>query len=185
MTSVRQLCTRMMCWVQGEDPPKPPPITLPHPTDLTGLYEACDNAEETLECKPYYTDEAHEARKDTLWLARALAVSNPTVAMHMLRLTATSTNIWGDHNAPLISTAREIARQTAPHHPQVAAQFAALACKLCPLGSLDEQTVLQDFETYLQPCAAENAALATQLAQETSRQHHRLNAKNQAHALES
>jgi hypothetical protein len=130
MTSLRRTWQKMACWLTRDDAPQATPIKLPHPSTLSGLYNDCDHIEEVLRTYPAHTSEAQDARRESLWLAQQLAVTNTPVAMHMLKLTLTSTSIWGDHNQLIIDTAHEIGQRTVRQHPSVAAQFDALVTQL-------------------------------------------------------
>ncbi len=120
---------RFMCYLRGDTLPAPTPCDV-HPHTLAGYYNEFDHLEELLRHEPYDSDASFAARDETLTLAETVAPMNPTLALRALKMTASSANIYGDHNNPLCRTALQIAQALSPRRPVEAARFAFTSLSL-------------------------------------------------------
>lgn len=143
-----------------------PAVPAPHPHTLAGYYDQFDRLDDLLAHTDCYAPEAEEARRGTLELAEELAPLNPSMALRALTKTASSCNIWGDHNDPLWRAGMRIAHNLEQAHPAAALKFAftslslaqpgrmhaeafTLACHLLPAAANEDQHVAEDYATQL------------------------------------
>jgi len=152
-----------MCYLRGDELPAPTPCDV-HPHTLAGYYNEFDHLEELLQHEPYDSDASFAARDETLALAEVVAPVNPTLALRALKLTASSANLYGNHNNPLCRTALQIAERLTPSRPVEAARFAFTSLALSQGYFTNEGKAFEMVCAILPEAAKANPQEATDMA---------------------